>query len=391
MTSATGEGLSGVSEAQVMELQKSDSLPQGEFQISALNLERVKGDIDGNVARLTGLSKLTELDLSGTELTAVGAGSLSQSQSLTSLDVRGCQLESAGLKSIGQLRGLITLSIGDPPPSETSTPAITVGSLKDADLVELYSLTELQKLTLSGTSLTEASVVKMIERYPKLVSLELHSVRLTDSSLLAFSKLSFLRSLSLIKADLSDDAVDGLSMFETLTQLNIQGNNISNDGIKRLQRSLGRCVIYGGDYDSMRNLVREIVQVNGTVTVSPEGEESRVIDQRTFNDLPSEFFIRKVDLSSVRPLSPHLLDVKDVTELDLSDSAVSIQSLRQLPSLAPAVTILNLSGTAVTDAEIAVLASMNSLQELDVSRTKVTLDRVAAFKQQRPDCHIIGP
>ncbi len=34
---------------------------------------------------------------------------------------------------------------------------------------------------------------------------------------------------------------------------------------------------------------------------------------------------------------------------------------------------------------------MNSLQELDVSRTKVTLDRVAAFKQQRPDCHIIGP
>ncbi len=176
----------------------------------------------------------------------------------------------------------------------------------------------------------------------KTCSLELHSVRLTDSSLLAFSKLSFLRSLSLIKADLSDDAVDGLSMFETLTQLNIQGNNISNDGIKRLQRSLGRCVIYGGDYDSMRNLVREIVQVNGTVTVSPEGEESRVIDQRTFNDLPSEFFIRKVDLSSVRPLPPHLLDVKDVTELDLSDSAVSIQSLRQLPSLAPAVTILNL-------------------------------------------------
>ncbi len=168
MTSATGEGLSGVSVPQVMELQKSDSLPQGEFQISALNLERVKGDIDGNVARLTGLSKLTELDLSGTELTAVGAGSLSQSQSLTSLDVRGCQLESAGLKSIGQLRGLITLSIGDPPPSETSAPAITVGSLKDADLVELYSLTELQKLTLSGTSLTEASVVKMIERFQNL-------------------------------------------------------------------------------------------------------------------------------------------------------------------------------------------------------------------------------
>ena len=91
----------------------------------------------------------------------------------------------------------------------------------------------------------------------------------------------------------------------------------------------------------------------------------------------------------MRPLPPDLLQLPEVTELILTDSAVSKYELRQLPGRAPSVTILNLSGTSVTDAEIQVLASMSSLQQIDLSRTAVTNSGIASLKAALPQCEII--
>lgn len=168
----------------------------------------------------------------------------------------------------------------------------------------------------------------------------------------------------------------------------MQGSQITNDGVRRLQSLLPGCRIYGGEYSLQRNQVRAIVQVQGRVQISILGGAPREITDTTFNDLPTEFAVQRIDLRNVRPLSPELLKLKDATELILTDSAVSSHDIRQLPSLFPVLTVLDLAGTSVTDAEITALIAMTSLQRIDLTRTKVTTTGHARLKAANPTCEI---
>ena len=378
-----------------LELEKGDEAPKGEFVIVALNLSSVKGEIDGNIARLSGLTELGELNLSATELTDAGIAGFAKLPHMESLNVRGCQIGAAGYKSIGQMKELVTLCIGRLSPLNGSTQRAATIDPQDEWLADLQTLAKLQSLEIGG-GFSEAGVLQLLERTPNLASLEVDSVRFTPQGIAALAKLAMLTTLNLTNAELSDGDVEALSKLNEskktkLIELNLQGNGITRDGVQRIQDALVGCKIFGGGYDPKRNLVREIVQMNGTVNVTSSDNDSQEIRIANFNDMPDDFVLQKVDLSGIRPLPPHLLNLKEVTDLNLADSAVSAKSIRELPDNAQSVTILNLSGTVVTDAELGVLASMDSLQELDVTRTQVTPDGIARFKAERPGCNVIGP
>ena len=176
--------------------------------------------------------------------------------------------------------------------------------------------------------------------------------------------------------------------MKQLRTINVQGSQITLEGVRRLQAALPGCRIYGGEYSPQRNQVRAIVQVQGRVQVSIPGGATREIIDATFNDLPAEFTAQRIDLRNVRPLPPNLLQLKDATEVILTDSAVSPHDIRQLPSLFPVLTVLDLAGTAVTDREMADLAAMTSLQRIDLTRTKVTAAGHSRVKAANPTCEI---
>ncbi len=187
---------------------------------------------------------------------------------------------------------------------------------------------------------------------------------------------------------MTDGAIESIGKIKRLTQLNVQGSQISVEGVRRLQTSLPGCRVFGGDYSSRRNQVRAIVQVKGHVTVSIAGRATREIGDTSFNDLPKEFATQKIDLRNVRPLPPEFLLLKDASELILADSAISTHSIRQLPTLFPVLTILDLSGTGVADRDLEIFANMQSLQRINLTRTNVTVAGIARFKQANPNCEI---
>ena len=333
---------------------------------------------------------MKELDLSGSELTDAGAAHLERLRVLSSLNVRGCPIGEAGLKSIGKLTRLTFLSVGELAPTTGGRgPAPqTRTSLTDAGLRELHSLAKLESLALASRNITEAGVAQLIGYCPDLVTLHIEQAPLKDTAVEPLTQLRHLRALSLVQSELTDAAIDSLGKLKRITHLNVQGSQITGDGVRRLQTLLPGCRIYGGEYSLQRNQVRAIVQVQGRVQVSIPGGATREITDATFNDLPTEFTTQRIDLRNVRPLPPDLLQLKDATELILTDSAVSPHDIRQLPSLFPVLTVLDLAGTAVTDREIAPLATMTSLQRIDLTRTKITIAAFERLKAANSTCEI---
>ncbi len=374
---------------QILDLERGQQPPAENYSIIALNIAGSRGEIDGNVSRLSGLSSLRELDLSSTELTDTGLAALVSLSRLESLDVSGCQIGVAGVKSIGQIRTLISLSVGQTAGAQPR--AVNAGDQVSLD--ELRLLGKLESLEIGG-GYAESAVLSLLNQCPGLVSLKVDSVPFSSTGIASLGTLKSLTTLSLTNAGLSVRDVPALIALKDsikLIQLNIQGNAIMRDEVQRIMDEFPGCTVFGGGFDLKRNLIREIVQRKGTVYVAPPGQSGLEISEANFNDLPESFDLQKVDLSGVRPLPPHLLSLKEVIELNLADSAVSARSIKELRDTAPTVTILNLSGTAVTDVEIKVLAIMESLQQVDVSRTRVSQSGIDHFKAKRPGCTIIGP
>ena len=373
-----------------VEIHEAAQIPMGEFHIESLHLAGMRGDIDSQVARWRGLTALRELDLSETELSLTGATQLERLPALTSLNVQGCPLGDEGSKALGRLTRLTFLRVGESVliPLESAFPVSPSQRMTDNGLTALRTLSRLETLSLSSRHVTEAGVVGLIEYCPDLVSLQIERVSLKDSAVESLANLRHLRTLGLMQSELTDGAIEPLTRLKRLTQLNVQGSQISVEGVRRLQAGLPACSIYGGEYNLRRNLVRSIVQVQGRVQVSGPGGAPLEITDATFNVLPGEFSVQRIDLTNVRPLPPDLLQFKETSELFLADSAISAHDIQTFPSRFPVLTVLNLAGTSVTDREIVALAGMTSLQTLDLTRTKVTAAGLARFKDAHLTCQI---
>jgi hypothetical protein len=78
-----------------------------------------------------------------------------------------------------------------------------------------------------------------------------------------------------------------------------------------------------------------------------------------------------------------LKQLDHITELDLSKTAVTDAQLAQVNEIGALLLKLNLSNTAVTDAGLAQLTNLLVLSDLNLAGTKVTPAGVAAFKKAR--------
>lgn len=348
----------------------STGLPATPFRIEAMFIDGVTAINDAEFARVNQLQTLRELGLARTSVTDQGLKSLPGMASLMSVNLQGLNLTDNGLKTLARIPNL--------------NYAVVEGTFTDQGIAQLKPLQKLQHLSLSADTPTDSAISTIAAHHPDLVTFIAEHFNITDDGVTALGSLNHLRILGLADCGLTDASVEQLGKLKALTQLMIQGTQISKDGVKRLQAMLPNCRIYGGKYDPRRNTVRRILQAGGHVMISAPGIPSTSV--RDFSALPDDFTVHTIDLSGVRPLWLNQLALPDATEVILRDSGVSPSDVAKLGSYFPLLASVDLSGTLLDDETCRGVATLKSARFCDLTRTRVTDSGGKSLQKTLPDC-----
>jgi Leucine-rich repeat (LRR) protein len=286
--------------------------------------------------------------------------------------------------------------------------------IKDADLERVGEIKSLRKLNLAHTKITDVgiehlkpleNVVEMnlyyaeyitdtalahLRGWKKLEVLNLRGTRMTSQVFESLSQLTALRSLDIAFTEVEDDGFEQLSTLARLEHLAMGGNRLSGTALASLKllpalRSLdvggmqrvdsGRWGLALSD-DNLRRL-SELTDLR-VLTLTGANLNDRRID-RPGNRLAERSEL--ADISRLRPL-------KNLELLDLSRTPVlpdALAALRDLPKLRE----LRLGlASKVDDTAIETFMAMTQLRNLQLGGSKVSAAGVERLRKARPDCQI---
>ncbi len=157
---------------------------------------RTMSDSNAMMVPLKSLTKLSDLDLSYTDVTDAGLAHLKGLTKLTALDLSGTQVSSAGLKHLEGLSNLTAIDLGGT-------------RVTDAGLVHLKGLTNLTKLQLAQTRVSDAGLVHL-RGLTNLSELVLRFTPVTVAGLVYLKGMTRLSVLDLYATYVTDDDVKEL-------------------------------------------------------------------------------------------------------------------------------------------------------------------------------------
>jgi len=160
------------------------------------------------------ITKVTSVDLSGTEVTDVELSHLEGFPKLGGLILDDTKIGDAGVQYIGRATGLVQLGMA----------RTRVTNLR------LDGLTRLQSLDLSGNRLTTLSLGRMVN----LTSLNLRSTNIAELGLSSLEGLSELKSLDLRDTKISDANLGSLRGLSNLNTLYLYNTSVTDRGVKTL-------------------------------------------------------------------------------------------------------------------------------------------------------------
>lgn len=208
------------------------------------------GITDTGFSQISCLSKLRELSLNKASIQNVpGLENLTQ---LKSLFLRGSSIKNEGLEKLSQASGLIELDLSG------------CRSLQDKDMKVWNGLTQLQRVSLSGTSLgdqmlkslSESDVCKTIQSFnlsqtsitdgglrtlpvlPEMYHLELNQTAITDSLLSDLKRHPKLKLLYLKQTAVTDSGLQTLQDAPALTNVMIEETACTPAGEKQLELAI---------------------------------------------------------------------------------------------------------------------------------------------------------
>jgi hypothetical protein len=112
----------------------------------------------------------------------------------------------------------------------------------DVDLVHLQELSQLQRLCLGKTRITNVGLV-YLETLSQLQELDLEDTKVTDVGLAHLQGLSQLKVLLLNNTDITDAGLLHLRGLQQLQKLSLRGTKVTDQGVKRLKHALPKCGI----------------------------------------------------------------------------------------------------------------------------------------------------
>ena len=341
------------------------------------------GRVEGRIW-LSGLTSLTYLDLAHSVLEDL---SLSDMPSLESLVLSGCDLDDVSILS--DLTSLTTLILRDNSITDisalsglTSLEQLDLSSNTIEDISPLAQLASLTTLYLEDNSIADISALSGLT---SLTALVLSSNEITD-----LSALSGLASLAALH--LADNAIQDISALSGLASL--QHLYLSNNGIVDVSALSGLTLrsLFLGDNEmasfSLADLpsleALQIGTVSGQVSLSGLPslwllDLSGQVTGLSLTDLPS---LTDFDFAATLSGRVSLSRLTALTELDLSDQAITTLSVADMPWLyelhlarnriakvtlsgVPSLSKLDLRGNVLTD--VSALSSVYSLGWLDLS------------------------
>jgi hypothetical protein len=167
---------------------------------------------DQGLVHLQGLTKLRELNLSGTNV-GDGIVCLSKLRDLRELHLHGTQVGDVGAAGLAALVNLEDLDLG-------------YTRVTDAGLKNLAGLTQLRKLTLTDTSAGDEGM-EAIARLENLRTLDLNGTRIGNAGVAKLQTLTELRELDLTDCAVSDAGLTWLAKLPNLEKLDISGTRIT--------------------------------------------------------------------------------------------------------------------------------------------------------------------
>jgi len=128
---------------------------------------------------------------------------------------------------------------------------LTGNAITDAGLKQLATLQHLHDLDLSRLAITDAGLkhlveVKELRRLVLLFSEGFAGPIVTDAGVKSLMPLTQLTELNLVDARVTDNAVDDLAAFPKLSSLTLTGSHISPAGVERLRRAKPDCTVIAG-------------------------------------------------------------------------------------------------------------------------------------------------
>ena len=176
---------------------------------------------DDDLAAISGLVKLRELDLSSTEVTDEGLAYLRGLVEIKSLFLGDTKISGSGLVHLRGMKGLQTLHLA-------RTRVTDLGPLAG-------SLDNLIWLDLSGTPITDEGLAPLV-RSTNLSFLLLQDVAITDAGLAHLRRASKIDSLLLDRTPITDAGIDALPQFFRLTSISLTKTKVSSDRVAKLRQ-----------------------------------------------------------------------------------------------------------------------------------------------------------
>jgi internalin A len=231
--------------------------------------------------------------------------------------------------------------------------------ISDRGLSALESITDLQRLNLRHTAVSNNAIVDLISQKAHTLSrLNLSNTVINDTALADFPEQMQLNSLSLEDTGITDEAVRHVARFHGLEYLQLDLTDVSDDGIRHL-----------ASLESLRELALFRTNVSDTslVWLSDAKIEHLGIGKTSVTDAGM----------------PALTDFSNLQSLDVQRTSIGDRGLRFL-SQASKLRTLHIEDTQITNAGLSFLTGL-SLRTLSlnfgVSDTGLnTLSQISSLK-----------
>jgi internalin A len=292
----------------------------------------------------------------------------------------------------------------------------------DDDLGKLATMTELRRIDLSHTKITDLGLahlrplrkvtylncfycdfvtdggIAFLKQWENLEHLNVRGSEVTSRVLEHLANMKKLKSLHIGFSRVNDDGFDALSSLESLEELHIGGNKMSGlalpllrllpalrhldvNGSQRTDSGRWGLMLTDLNIESVAGLTQlEVLNMGGAI-VSDVGMKAL---ERLVNLHTLDLSRMEITAGGIAPLTklPKLrrLNLWQSTRIDDAAARYVVEMKR--------LEILDLAETIVTDAILDPLEKMTQLKMLFLDGTKVTPGRVERFRKARPDCRV---
>jgi beta-lactamase regulating signal transducer with metallopeptidase domain/Leucine-rich repeat (LRR) protein len=329
-----------------------------DLKILGLQGTRITGE---GLERLKGLTNLSGLTLQQTEVSDQLADHVAKVSNLPTLSIQGAKISGIGLDRLtrmDKLHGLaltdvqITGNLVEQPKPDSSLRVLTFSHSVITDAVAAYlaGLAGLDYLNLDESTVTD-SALSRLKGMTHLRFLLLSGTKITDAGVVHLKGMTNLLTLNLSRTGITDAGLSHLEGMIQLGNLNVEGTKVTEDGVKKLRNAVPQVAAVPFDAAPKRALPR----LPGRAAVAPAAP-----------DPPAANPARAQTIARIYELGGSV--TRDETKPDRP------------------VINATLSGTKVTDADLAMLTEITTLTSLTLMGTEISgdgLDRLSGLTNLR--------